>query len=154
MAPWSPLVFDGNGPLSAIGHRSGAHLIFEFERAGQSSPHWWNHGKRSRFLEQLTAVRTVEQCRELLARWVFELAGFDRVMIYRFLPDWHGEVVHELCRPGVEGFLGLRFPSSDIPPNARQLFTLNWQRAIGDIDAADCPILQWKDGAQPLDLTY
>jgi diguanylate cyclase (GGDEF)-like protein len=143
----------GAVPLVAMGHTQGAHRIFEFERAHVSS-HWWNHSGRTRFVEQLTAVRTAERCREFLANWVYERSGYDRVMVYRFLPGWHGEVVHERCRPGVGGFLGLRFPASDIPPNARQMFALNWQRSIVDVDTAASPILKWNEDAQPLDLTY
>ena len=32
------------------------------------------------------------------ARWVRELTGFDRVMVYRFDADWNGEVIAEAKR--------------------------------------------------------
>ena len=48
--------FAGAIPLVAVGHRQGAHRIFEFERACAHS-HWWNHAGRTRFVEQLTALR-------------------------------------------------------------------------------------------------
>ena len=146
--------FAGSNPLIVVGHRQGAHLIFEFERAGAGPGHWWNHAARTRFVTQLSAVHTIEQCREFLVNQVFERSGYDRVMMYQFLPDWHGEVVHERCRPGVGGFLGLRFPATDIPPNARQLFTLNWQRAIFDVESEPSPVLKCAESAEPLDLTY
>ena len=47
--------------------------------------------------------------------------GLDRVMIYRFAEDWSGEVVAESLADGVAGYLGLRFPASDIPQIARNL---------------------------------
>jgi chemotaxis family two-component system sensor kinase Cph1 len=144
----------GADPLIVIGHRQGSHLILEFERTGTSPRHWWNHATRTLFVEHLTAVHTAEHCREFLVRWVFERSGYDRVMMYRFLAGWHGEVVHERCRPGVGGFLGVRFPASDIPPNARQMFTVNRQRAIVDVDTDASPVLQWRQDTQPLDLTY
>ena len=146
--------FAGRDSLVAVGHRQGGHRIFEFERGMARPPHWWNHATRTLFVEQLTAVHTAEHCREFLVRWVFEHSGYDRVMMYRFLPNWDGEVVQERCRPGMGGFLGLRFPASDIPPNARQMFTLNWQRIIVDADSEPSPILKWNGDAQPLDLTY
>ena len=49
------------------------------------------------------------------------LTGFDRVMAYRFREDGAGEVVAEAKSPGVEPFLGLRYPASDIPQVVRQL---------------------------------
>ena len=137
-----------------IGHRQGSHRLFEFEPAKTSPKHWWNHSKRTQFMEELTSVHTAEHCRKFLVDWVFEHSGYDRVMMYFFLPDWNGEVVHERRRPGIGGFLGLRFPASDIPPNARQMFALNWQRSIVDVDAEPIPILKWIEGAQQLDLTY
>jgi len=146
--------FPGRDPVTVVGHKQGAHRILEFEHGWTSRKHWWNHALRTRFLEQLTTVHTAEQCREFLVGWVFEHSGYDRVMMYRFLPDWHGEVMHERCRPRIEGFLGLRFPASDIPANARQMFTLNWQRAIRDVDAEATPILKRSEDGQQLDLTY
>jgi light-regulated signal transduction histidine kinase (bacteriophytochrome) len=49
-------------------------------------------------------------------RTVAGITEFDRVMLYRFLPDWHGEVLAEALKPGVDGYLGLRFPGGNIPP--------------------------------------
>ncbi len=151
----------GAVPLWVVGHRQGTHRIFEFERTADlssqswnQSGHWWNHPGRTRFVEQLSAVSTAADCREFLANWIYERGGYDRVMVYHFLPGWDGEVVHERCRPGVGGFLGLRFPAADIPPNARKLFTLNRQRMIVDVDTAASAVLQWNKDTQPLDLTY
>ena len=146
--------FAGATPLAVVGHTQGAHRIFEFERAANAPANWWNHAERTRFVEQLTAVHTAEQCCEFLVNWVYERSGYDRVMVYRFLSSWDGEVVRERCRPGIGGFLGLRFPASDIPPNARQIFTLNWQRTIVDVESDASRVVRWKEDVQPLDQSY
>jgi diguanylate cyclase (GGDEF)-like protein len=146
--------FTGVVPLDAIAHRQGAHRIFEFERGGRSQHHWWNHSTRADFVEQLTNVQTVERCREFLVDWVYQRSGYDRVLMYQFLPGWDGEVTAERSRPGVGGFLGLRFPASDMPPNVRRMFTLNRQRAITDVESRAAALLRFDDKAQPLDLTY
>lgn len=66
-----------------------------------------------------------------------ELSGFDRVMLYRFLPDFSGEVVAESVSAATKvKFLGMRFPAGDIPPQARQLYLLNPVRALCDIEAS------------------
>jgi two-component system, chemotaxis family, sensor kinase Cph1 len=62
------------------------------------------------------------------------ITGFDRVMIYQFHDDHHGEVVAEHVREGVESFLGLHYPASDIPQPARDIFLKNWIRIIPDVD--------------------
>lgn len=70
------------------------------------------------------------------------MTGFDRVMAYRFLPDWSGEVVAEHRGwPDSRSFLGLRFPASDIPSQARALYASARVRAIPDRDAEPVPLV-------------
>jgi len=84
---------------------------------------------------------------------VANITQFDRVMLYKFLPDSHGEVIAEVLAPGIKGFLGLRFPASDVPDNARRLYLLNWKRAINDIDSPTAPVLGIPN-CGPIDLTF
>ncbi len=70
-----------------------------------------------------------------------QLAGYQRVILYRFLPDWSGEVLAESVADGHEQrFVGLRFPASDIPEQARALYRSNLLRVIGDVDAEPVPV--------------
>jgi two-component system, chemotaxis family, sensor kinase Cph1 len=64
---------------------------------------------------------------------VRHITGFDRVMIYRFDPVGAGEVIAEACDPELEPYLGLRYPDTDIPQPARNLYTLNYIRSIPDL---------------------
>jgi len=139
--------------VTVIGHQHGDHLIFEFERGALTAPNWWDHAARTEFMDRLSAARRVDAAVELLVDTVARHSGLDRVMCYRFLPGWHGEVIHECCRPGVEGYLGLRFPASDLPANARQMFTLNWHRMIADVDQPNVAIRTWGAEGAP-DMTY
>ncbi|MGY0505780.1 GAF domain-containing protein [Luteimonas sp. e5] len=76
-----------------------------------------------------------------MAEQVRRLTGFDRVMIYRFLDDDSGEVIAESLADGVPSYLGLRYPASDIPPQARALYLVNRVRVIADTGYAPTPIL-------------
>lgn len=77
--------------------------------------------------------------------------GFDKAMAYRFREDWSGEVVAEVCLDLALGqYLGQRFPASDIPKIARDLYVKNPSRQIADIASRPVPII----GRGPLDLTY
>ncbi len=88
------------------------------------------------------------------ARQVRALTGFDRVMVYRFDGDGSGEVVAESLRPGVDSFLGLHYPASDIPRQARTLYLRNTFRIIADVTAPAVPILPEPEGNEaPLDLS-
>lgn len=69
-----------------------------------------------------------------MARQVRLLTGFDRVMVYRFLADDTGEVIAESLADGVQPYLGVRYPASDIPPQARALYLRNRVRVIASTD--------------------
>ncbi|MEZ6185908.1 MAG: GAF domain-containing protein [Planctomycetota bacterium] len=92
-------------------------------------------------------------CRKL-ASCLRELSGYDRVMIYRFAPDWHGEVYAEAKLETLEPFLGLHYPASDIPRRARDLFRRNPSRLIEHIGDTPAPLIpdRLPDGS-PLDLS-
>lgn len=89
--------------------------------------------------------RAVEQLRQLI--------GFDRVLIYRFLLDGSGEVIAEARADDIAPLMGLRFPESDIPAQARALYVHNRIRVIPDTAYVPSPILSRPGGAQPLDLS-
>jgi light-regulated signal transduction histidine kinase (bacteriophytochrome)/CheY-like chemotaxis protein len=88
------------------------------------------------------------------ARQVRALTGFDRVMVYRFDTDGSGIVVAEAARSGIGSFLGLHYPASDIPQQARKLYLRTPFRIIADCDAVPVPIVPRLDErGQPIDLS-
>jgi light-regulated signal transduction histidine kinase (bacteriophytochrome) len=82
----------------------------------------------------------VEECCAAAAVAMRSATGFDRAMVYRFLPDGSGVIQSEDASPGLESFLGLHYPASDIPKQARELYRRNWLRAIPDIDYVPAPL--------------
>ena len=60
------------------------------------------------------------------------LTGFDRVMLYRFAEDGSGHVIAENKIEGAASFVGLHYPASDIPKQAKELYRLNLLRIIPD----------------------
>jgi light-regulated signal transduction histidine kinase (bacteriophytochrome) len=75
---------------------------------------------------------SVERAAARVARTVRSLLGYDRVMVYRFDHDWHGEVVAEARKADLEAYLGLHYPATDIPVQARALYLRNRVRQISD----------------------
>jgi two-component system, chemotaxis family, sensor kinase Cph1 len=67
-----------------------------------------------------------------LVHSVRQITKFDRVMVYRFEPSGDGTVIGEARHPDLEPYLGLRYPASDIPVQARRLYTLNHLRLVPD----------------------
>jgi len=92
----------------------------------------------------------------IISRAIADLTGYERVMVYRFDADWHGEVVAETLTADVESYMGLHFPASDIPEQARALYARSWLRIIPAVDyipAAIEPPLNPETG-RPLDLSF
>ena len=102
---------------------------------------------------RLSRTTTAARLLSLAAQQVRAVTGYDRVMIYRFLPDQTGVVVAEALRSGLEPYLGLQYPASDIPPQARELFRRQPLRQIPDVHYAPVPILPAGPNDPPLDLT-
>ena len=73
--------------------------------------------------------------------FVKSLTGFDRVMAYRFEADDHGIVIAEHREPALEPFLGLHYPESDIPAQARKLYVSQWLRIIPDARYRPSPLI-------------
>ena len=82
------------------------------------------------------------------------LTGCNRALVYRFTQSWDGVVVAEDGDGVLPSYLGLRFPASDIPAQARDLYRLNRVRIIPDADYVPVPIRAVDPGPQrPLDLS-
>ncbi|ABQ34502.1 HWE histidine kinase domain-containing protein [Bradyrhizobium sp. BTAi1] len=131
----------GKGRLFDLAiHFSGAYLVVEAEPSLIESGA--NSGELVRLmLGRIRKTTSMADLAQEAARQLKLLTGFDRVMVYRFHPDGSGEVIAEVAGPGLEPFLGLHYPASDIPRQARQLYQRNWLRIIADINAAPAPLL-------------
>jgi light-regulated signal transduction histidine kinase (bacteriophytochrome) len=146
----------GGAEADLVLHRADGLLLTEWEpvagaeEAGQA----W-HRRLPSVLQRLSASTTLEELSDTLARDVRGLTGFDRVMVYRFDADWNGEVIAEARREDLEPFLDLRFPASDIPAQARALYTTNWMRLIPDAGYQRVPLEPAADPrtGRPLDLS-
>ncbi|SKC57938.1 SpoIIE family protein phosphatase [Krasilnikoviella flava] len=107
-------------------------------------------------LGQAATAGSLEELYALTARGVREVTGFDRVMVYRFDEDHHGEVVGESRREDLEPLLGHRYPAGDIPPQARALYEKSWLRLISDVESVPrhlVPVLLPGTG-EPTDLSF
>jgi len=124
----------------ASAHRSTGGVLLEFETAPPGAPLLAPFSRLRSFAEALQAARSHERLCDLTARQVRELNGFDRVLVYRFDPDWNGHVVGEARNEVLPSYRHLRFPAGDIPVQARELYRLNRLRIIPDIDYTPVPI--------------
>lgn len=133
-------------------HFSHGQVVIEAEPA-QADRSSSASGLRSMMM-RLDQAATMQAFFQEGARQVRALTGFDRVMIYRFDEKGSGEVIAEATRSGIGSFLGLHYPATDIPAQARVLYLRNLFRIIADISAPAVPIIPALDEAGvPLDLS-
>lgn len=132
-----------------VAHSHDGNYIFEFEEKIISKDIFQNI---YRINSTLLSAKNQEELMKLASEEIRKLIGYERVMIYRFLRDGSGKVVAESSSDGENLYLGHRFPESDIPKQARHLYTLNKVRVINDTFAEEIPLFGTSD--KPLDLTY
>jgi light-regulated signal transduction histidine kinase (bacteriophytochrome)/CheY-like chemotaxis protein len=134
--------FDG------ILHRCGADLVLELERL---EPGPFMPSVRGALL-RLQASSTEDEVCRIAARETRRLTGFDRVVVYRFAADWSGEVVAEDRAARVDSYLGAHFPASDIPKQARELYTRKLLGLIPNISYSPVQLLAL-EGGPPQDMS-
>lgn len=154
---WTSQLGAGGQHFDGLIHRHNGALILELEPSHTAS------APRSDFYRMVKTVVARLQgapsfdafCNTAVAE-VRALTGFDRVMIYTFDADGHGSVIAEALAPNVPSFLGLHYPASDIPQQARALYLRNWLRLIPDVryTPADVVPTLTPDTGAPLDLSY
>ncbi|MFC5625244.1 ATP-binding protein [Algoriphagus winogradskyi] len=122
-------------------HKSNSTIIIEAEPINskvKKANEVYDH--TSQFLSYMHTTQSLQDLCSLVAKGTREITGYDRVMIYRFDDNYNGEVFAESCREDLEPFLGLHYPHTDIPPQARELYMKNLLRIITDIDYSPVPI--------------
>lgn len=140
----NPLVLrlsDGR-PVHGLAHRSDGLLLLEFEPAETDEDQFRTAYRRLvRRFEWLRRSQSLREISEIAVREMQRLTGFDRVMVYRFDSHANGEVIAEQCVDAeMESFLGLHYPASDIPAQARRLYVENPIRLIVDVNYTPVPI--------------
>lgn len=141
----------GGRSFMAAGYSNASQTLVELVPGPDTDS--FDINNRFGFLEQVAAITEAEEVAEYLMREVAAITGFERVLLYKFLPEWHGKVIAEQLQPGVQGFLHQHFPAGDIPENARRLYTINLQRYIADTESVEVGILSGQSG-QELDMTH
>jgi light-regulated signal transduction histidine kinase (bacteriophytochrome) len=142
-------------------------VMLEFEATGRSEPasdplapgprkqpDYYSIIKKT--VTRLQATVSLQTFCQALTDEVRLLSGMDRVMVYKFHADFHGEVFAESRRSDLPPWLGLHYPAEDIPKPARDIFTKTWIRPVPDINGtlAEMVPLANPDTGKPVDMTF
>lgn len=155
-----PLHVTFNGAeFEGLLHRHQDVLVLEFEPRLKDFRPRALKGRSSdlgKMLQRLQSAKTLQALYEISVTEIQAMTGYDRVLIYRFEEEGHGQVIAEASAPSMELFNGLFFPASDIPEQARELYRTNWLRIIPNAAYEPVPLLPRlrPDTGEPLDLSF
>jgi len=149
---------DQDAKLDGFVHRNDGFSYLELEPVALTQgSHFLDFYRRVSHLT--TKLHTASSLNELFneaTTGIRAMTTFDRVMIYRFAESQEGEVVAESRAGDVDSFLGLWYPASDIPEQARRLYLLNPIRNIVDVDYVPVPVLPVINPSsnRPVDMSF
>ncbi|CAM5782414.1 ATP-binding protein [Rhizobacter fulvus] len=146
-----------DGPISIVTSSGPQGLLVELERPAHAESGAFDTlfpSIRS-FVDRIGAAHDIVALCSVAAAEVRRMTGFNRALVYRFGSEWHGTVIAEDNDGTLPSYLDLRFPASDIPAQARELYRRTRLRLIPDASYTPVPVLPALsplDG-QPLDLS-
>jgi chemotaxis family two-component system sensor kinase Cph1 len=146
----------GKPYFKLILHRYDGLLWVEFEPVAEMGGSPIDLGALNATLTQMLSATTVLAFCQAAVEQVRELTGFARVAMYRFAADESGEIVAEAKRTDLDSLLGLHYPATDIPQQARAMYLKNWLRFIPDVEYLPAPLVPMHNPStgRPPDMTY
>ncbi len=153
-----PTVHLGTDTFETVAHLApserGPLTILEFEQTHEPADPEALNARLYNIVGPLRRFDTIEEiCRDA-ADELGALTGCDRVVLYRFNSQGDGEVLSEALRgDAFSSYLGLRFPASDVPTQARRMYLLNRVRIIPDVDYRPSPLVGPQGPAPEIDLS-
>ncbi len=129
-------------------HSNNGFTLYEIEKV---FPHH-KINKEYQAVQNILRKSNDENIWKILLKEIQEIIDFDRAMIYQFLYDGSGEVIEESVKDGLESYLHLHYPESDIPAQARALYLKNPVRITSHASGKTYPILGTEK--EKIDLTY
>jgi light-regulated signal transduction histidine kinase (bacteriophytochrome) len=130
----------GQDQFSVMTHSIGSSRAVEFEQLDRLVAPGMMNTVITNFVSTLERLKNNQDLCDALTEQIAELTGFERIMLYSFDEIGHGTVLSEVNRGRLPSYLGLRFPASDIPRQARELYVLNTTRIIPNAEYRPSPL--------------
>jgi light-regulated signal transduction histidine kinase (bacteriophytochrome) len=143
-------VTTGNGAhFDALGHAWDKVIILECEAVERAEAPDFRHlyPLLGDFLLNVNETQSLESLAALAAHHVRMVSGYGRVMVYQFDRDGHGHVMAESKEEAYHSYMGQRFPATDIPAQARELYLLSRIRLIQDANYMPAPLVPGENPA-------
>jgi len=115
-------------------HQTDGQLCIEIEHRIEHENELYFLSMVDHAIQQIQTSAVSQNLFQLAVQEIKKVTGYDRVMIYQFDQDYNGQVIAEMKEKHQEAFYGIRYPASDIPKQARDLFLKNRVRMLTDVD--------------------
>ncbi len=131
-----PLSFSIKGfRYLAIAHLKNGFLILEIEKMHDEKRYFTDVYQEVKYMTAaIDHENTLEGACKAVLKALKDISGFERILMYRFDEEWNGAVIAEETVEDMDHYLGLKFPASDIPKQARALYIKNVYRLISNCD--------------------
>ena len=140
-------IFIGDTEYHFSVFRSELYIFMEFEKV------LINPNKRiSNKYDNFYIIDNEKELWNHLLETLSKVVNYDRMMVYKFMMDGSGKVIAEKKNENMESFLGLHYPESDIPKQARDLYLKKRKRIFSNVYADTVPILS--KSPENIDLTF
>ncbi|WP_265129791.1 ATP-binding protein [Chryseobacterium oranimense] len=127
--------------------RSGKHIFLEFEAV------LGNPNKRiSNKYDNFYVIDNEQELWDQLLSTLSKIVNYDRMMVYKFMMDGSGKVIAERRDGNMESYLGLHYPESDIPRQARALYLKKRKRIFSNVYEETVPLMSRSE--ENIDLTF
>ena len=140
--------------FEVVAYRTGAggasRTVLEFEHTPRPADIERINARLYNFVSATRSLSTVEEICQAATHELHALTGCGRVVLYRFDEAGHGLVLSQvLTNPRFDSYLGLRFPATDVPVQARRMYLSNRVRIIPDVNYEPSPLLAPGDADAP-----
>jgi light-regulated signal transduction histidine kinase (bacteriophytochrome) len=162
--PWETVLDLPGGAFEAVAHTQDGMVLVELEPVAPRDEQEALAAARAlqRAIARLRASGgRLEELARVTVQGIRQLTGYERVLIYRFDQDWHGQTLAEdMVEDWDQSLDGLHFPASDIPAQARDLYRRSLIRWVPSRDAQPVPLHKdprWEapdQPARPIDLSF
>ncbi len=110
-------------------------IIYELESNDRS----WDSKIDSAYQKSILEIMSETDLDKFLESSITEVKqnlNYDQVMLYKFDHDGSGKIIIEDKEDHMPSYLGLKFPASDIPEQARALYKINNIRSVYDTSSS------------------
>ena len=131
--PLAPVMLSGENLSARPSINDTGQVLIDIEAETGDGAAMRNGYYRRQVLAGLRLLNDIPSIAQRSVELIRSMTGFDRVMLYRFDDAWNGEVIGEAQIDGIETYLGLTFPATDIPTQSRELLSSRAVRLIPDV---------------------